>query len=239
MKDVIIFSAARSGGNLLDRVLGNYDGVKSFGELYSRREYNMNIDDDPVYRNIVNMTNVEMIDYLNDYYREDFHTFVYRVHSFHLTSNRNIFLLDEINPFKKIILYRENLINKIFSFTYSRVNRKWHYMEKDDIPDYNKCKMYLNPSHVKAVKKGVLHYYNTILERYDDILIIKYEDLIKGNEYRRIENYLDLSEFKDDYYIDTHKISKDDMSYKNVINYDEIKEHKMILKKEDGKYKFK
>jgi hypothetical protein len=189
---LIIFSSARSGGNLLQYLLNRYNSVKPFGEVFSRvnliNNYpNIYWDDYEIYT----VSNEEIISGLEELYPSNI-LYIYRIHPIHFRFDYNKNLYDFFNPFKKILLYRENFLNKMVSQSIALLTNKWHYSVNDSIINYSNFGIYYDKDWLIKQRDILIDYYNSILDKYSDITIVKYEDLISNMNVDDIVSKLDI-----------------------------------------------
>lgn len=239
MNRVVIFSSARSGGNLLDGMFNQYKSVRSFGELFSRRNHNHKSDFLNELEELYSIPNKRIIEVLEDIYSDKYDTWVCRHHEAHYRYSFNQTIYEDIKDFKKVLLYRENFVNKLFSLSVASYIGDWHYTDDEVPPNYNDFNLYYNPEILAKFFNSTRDYYNDMLERYEDVKIIRYEDLIQWENLDHIMRELDIEVSEKSDEINTKHINKSDDSYKQVINYDQVKEYKLLLKNENGKYKFR
>lgn len=233
MNRILIFSSARSGGNLLDGQFERYDGVSSFGEAFSRRHFSHRKEDVLHSKDIHTISNSELITRL-DASQKDIHTSTYRVHNIHFNYSFNKNLLDEISPYKKIILYRESFLDKSVSLDIARHTRQWHYTDKSQVIDYSDYKIYFNPASRYAYLVELTNYYNHLFKLYPNSIVIKYEDLIEMDNIDNIIDKLNLNlKFKGGD-IPTTYINPNRDNYKYIINYDELIKLSSFKLKFDG-----
>jgi len=238
MNRIVIFSSARSGGNLLDEMLSQYESVLSFGELFSRKQHNTKsffLKDIP---DLYSVSNKQIIDTLEKKYHKTYNTWTSRYHNAHFRFSFNQTIYEDLLNFKKILLYRENFLNKIFSFNVAIYLKNWHYTYDETPPDYSKFKLYYNPGSLIKDFKRTKSYYNNLLERYDDLIVIKYEDLIQWKNLDHITIELGINTARTNKKIPTQHINKSDDGYKNIINLKELNSCKLILKDTEAGLRF-
>jgi hypothetical protein len=231
MNKVIIFSSARSGGNLLDSMFNQYSGTKSFGEFFSRRLHSSK--DSTIFQigNFLELSPMDTVNIIENEY-SDYILLTFRFHEAHMAYSYNKDIYDNFNNFKKIILYRENFLNKCVSLSIASASSKWHFTDNDKLPAYSNYSIFYNPKNFNKFFENTKNYYNDILSRYDDVLVFKYEDLIKMNNLDDILFKLGLNLNKINNEINTKHINKSDDGYLRVINKHELGEYKLIF---DGK----
>lgn len=243
MKNIVVFSSARSGGNLLDGIVGKYKNTKILGEVFNRRHhpcYNM-INDIFETHGRIDISNETLFEIINDKHRYTYDVIVTRFHNTHFSFVYNENIFDLFDNFGKILLYRENFINKLVSLTVVLSGtKKWHYSKNDELPQYDKYCIYFGRNYVKRQLDYLKDYYNGIIDRWgsENIEFVKYEDLIKNNDISHIANRFGFSYYDDTVEIPTIHINPNDDGYKRVINYDELKDLKLVLKKTNDGYRF-
>lgn len=238
MNKVIIFSSARSGGNLLDGKFEQYENVKSFGEFFARRDFNK-VDDTIFNHNSTHtMSNKFALSLIEDKYRDSYDTMVFRYHNAHFQYSFNDSIYDDIRDFKKILLYRENFLNKMVSLTIASSKSEWHYTDSNRIPSYTDYSIYYSKDKLDGLYNVCKEFYNNMLSIYGDMPIVKYEDLLLMNDIDCIISELGLDTKKIHDNISTHHINKKDDGYKRIINQKELGDYKLILKKTKDGFRF-
>lgn len=173
MNKIIIFSHGRSGGNLLEGIICNNTRIKSFGELLFNRGLNT------LHINRGGFDSSQLLKKTETDYN-NFDILLYRTHTLDG-------ILDIVNSMDsnwyKILLYREDFIQKLISYTIASHTMKWHFVDDEKLKShkYNDFKVFLNKKYVDKELDCIIRYYNSVLTQFNDIEIIKYEDLIQLN----------------------------------------------------------
>lgn len=243
MEYIVIFSSGRSGGNLLDNIIKKYRNVKVLGEFHNRRLGSIFKDASYAFERCGRyaISNEKLYDILNNRYKDKYDIITTRFHNYHFKFSYNYDAYDLFDNFHKIILYRESVINKLVSMLIVlNHNNRWHYSKNDKLPQYDKYSIYVGRNYVEHQLNCLNGYYNGIIDRWgsENIEFVKYEDLIKNNDISHIANRFGFSGFNDNIQIPTVHINKNDDGYKRVINYDELKDLKLELKKTDSGWRF-
>ena len=233
----VIFSSARSGGNLLDGLINKYQNGRALGEIYGR-SYQIQLNE--------RINNKSVNEYTKDIeakYQNRYDIIIPRFHQIHLRFGFNVGIFDTVfdNFDKKIILYRENLLNKQVSFSMVMNTKTWHYSSPNEVlPDYKKYQIYLNKNYMEYLFINLRNYYNGIIERYggDSLFFVKYEDIVESHSITELADWLGLIGYNASVKIPTRHINPTDDGYKQIINYEELKHLKLELKKTKYGYRF-
>lgn len=238
MNKVIIFSSARSGGNLLDYNFNQYKGVQSFGEFFARRYYNKR--DDTIFNrdDTFTMSNEKAVRLLEERYRSKYNTLVFRYHGAHFKCSYNDSIYDDIIDYKKVLLYRENFLNKMVSLTIASTKEKWHYIDDNNTPNYDEYDIYYSSKKLDILFNVLKNFYNNMLSMYGDMCIVKYEDLVDMDNIDSIMSKLEIDANRISNEVPTHHINKKDDGYKNIVNLEELNEYQLVLKKTKDGYRF-
>lgn len=217
MNKIIIFSHGRSGGNLLEGILCNNKKIKSFGELLFNRGLNS------LHIQTIGYNGCDLIKETEKEY-SNYDILLYRLHTLNGLSDV-MKLID--NDWYKILLFREDFIQKLVSYTIASQTMKWHMVENATQYSYNNFKVYLNKKGVDVTLSSVNEYYSKVLSMFNDIHIIKYEDLLK----------LDIQPIFDTFMIDknnlkihTLKLSDIENNRDILINANDFLDSKYMLK---------
>jgi len=235
MNKIVIFSSARSGGNLLDGMFSKYNGARSFGELFSRRRHNQSSSFLFEMDNVYEITNQDILNKLEEVYGNDIDTMICRHHEAHCRYSYNQSIYEDVIPFKKVLLYRENFLNKVVSLSIASTRGKWHYNEDENLPEYSDYRIHFGKDYLDKFIERTKRYYNNILSRYEDVVVLKYEDLLKMDNLNFIMNKFGFDNTLEDIPIETVHINKKDDGYTRIVNIDELPEYKLIL--ENGRFK--
>lgn len=162
---VLIVSVGRSGGNYLDRRLNKYFDHVSYGEYFNPFYYY----EHPERRNKLK----EFLSFAVEKYA------FFRIHPVHLTFEFNKKYLDTIKAWDKIILYREDQLARLISMNICMYEKKWHYTEYEQPPDYNNFQFWYTQEYLEEHLNSVTEYYNSMLT--GKYVILSYEEMLKGN----------------------------------------------------------
>lgn len=243
MKNVVLFSSARSGGNLLDGLIRKYQNVKVLGEMYNRRPHHYFNKIDNILKKYgrYTLSNEKLFRLIEDEYKDEYDILLSRFHYTHFRFRYNENVFDLFDNFGKILLYRENFINKLVSFNIVvKDTKKWHYSKQDILPDYKKYTIFFGKKYVENQLNRLKRNYNRIIDRFgsENIEFVKYEDLLENNDISYLANKFGFLNYNSKIEIPTMHINTKDNNYEYVINYDELKDLKLILKKTKHGYRF-
>lgn len=229
MNNILIFSKARSGGNLLTQTMKTYSSVGRVGEFlrYSVWQNDKYPDVDKFTSNdIDNFIKTKELEY-----NGLVSSLVYRIHPIHLNLYPNVNIFEYSRRFDKIVvLYRENFLNLMVSLNVALKLRSWHYTDKSYLPKYSDFKFHLSKTYIANSLKYTVDYYNEIIDTHGikNVEIIKYEDIIGNNiNYTEFLDGLNIDITHTNYDIETLHINPNDDGYKSLINLDRLGEVKL------------
>jgi hypothetical protein len=127
-----------------------------------------------------------------------------------------------VSSYKKILLYREDFLDRCVSLNIAKFTNKWHYTDSTEIVDYNDFKIHINPITLLSYFNSIKVYYNDILSKFKDVTIVRYEDLVNMEDLQYIIKNLGLTlNFKGGD-IPTKYINPSKDNHKCITNYEEI-----------------